>query len=118
MAGKRFDPQVLKTKPDLVPAFVEWAMAEEMAGKVADDKERLSRASELLDKALFNLDKNGKLWWRAKALQIQTMLDRGMYDVADITLRDVERNTQDFDGGKYGAREKMLALKAEVAKHK
>jgi len=118
VAGKRFDVQVLKTKPDLVPAFVEWAMAEEMSGKTGDDKERLSRASELLDKALFNLDKNGKLWWRAKALQIQTMLDRGMYDVADITLRDVERNSQDFDGGKYGAREKMAALKAEVAKHK
>ncbi|HEX5009952.1 MAG TPA: hypothetical protein VFY71_06085 [Planctomycetota bacterium] len=116
-AGKRFDAQRLKSKPDLVAAFVEWAMSENMAGKAADDKQSLSRASDLLDKALFNLDKNGKLWWRAKALQIQTMLDRGMYDVADITLRDVERNTQDFDGGKYGAKARMLALKDELAKH-
>src|SRR5262245_49530969 len=49
VAGKQFDRQVMKTKPDLVPAFVEWAMAEEMAGKAADDKERLSRASDLVD---------------------------------------------------------------------
>jgi hypothetical protein len=117
VAGKRFDAQRLKTKPDLVSAYVEWAMSENMAGKAADDKQSLTRANDLLDKALFNLDKNGKLWWRAKALQIQNMLDRGMYDVADITLRDVERNTQDFDGGKYGAKDKMLALKDELAKH-
>ncbi len=44
------------------------------------------------------------------------MVARGQYDVADITLRNIERTTQDYDQNKYGAKTRLLALKAEVAK--
>jgi tetratricopeptide (TPR) repeat protein len=114
--GRKFDPQKRQAKPDLVPAFIEWAMAENMAGKQGEDKERLARAGDLLDKGLANLPPNDRLWWRAKVLQIQTMVDRGLYDLADVALRNVERTTQDYDGGKYGAKEQLLALKAEIGK--
>src|SRR5262249_55260649 len=104
--------------PDLVPAYVEWGMAEEMTGRVSGEKERLSRAADIFERALAanNLDAGSELWWRAKVLQVQTMVDRGQYDSADIVLRDLERTTQDYDQNKYGAKTKLLDLKAQVAK--
>ncbi len=115
ISGKRMDVGRIREKPELVPAYVEWATAESMAGSTGDDRERLSRAADLLTKALPNLDRWSKLWWRAKTQQIQNLMWQGRYDEADIALRELERTTDDYDKGEFGAREKLLALKAEVA---
>jgi hypothetical protein len=113
---KRFDPN----KRQLVPAYVEWGVAEAMAGNEGHDKDRLSRAADIFERSLAanNLVAGDELWWRAKTWQVQTMVWRGQYDTADIALRDLERTTQDYDGNKYGAKTKLLALKAEVGKKK
>ena len=117
ISGKKMDVARIREKPELVPAYVEWAMAESMAGSTGDDRERLSRADELLKKALPNLQVGEKLWWRARVLQVQNFVWQGRYEEADIALRDLERNTaDDFDQGKFGAKERLLQLKAEVAR--
>ena len=114
ISGKRMDVTRIREKPELVPAYVEWAMVESMAGSSGDDRERLARAADLLAKAVPNLTSGSKLWWRAKCLQIQNLVWLGRYDDADIALRDLERTTDDYDKGEFGAREKLLKLKAEV----
>ena len=63
---------------------------------------RSERAADIFDRSLGanNLEAGSELWWRAKTLQIKTMVQRGQFDAADIALRDLERTTQDYDGNK------------------
>ena len=44
--------------------------------------------------------KEGKLWWQAQCYRLQTLLDRGDYEVADISIKSLQLNWEHFDGGK------------------
>jgi tetratricopeptide (TPR) repeat protein len=116
VTGRRFDTALLRNKPELLQAWVEWCAAEAEVGKLLDEPSHLTRSAENLDRALANLDNGSRLWWHAKTLQIEMLVERGQYEAADVALRAVERTTQDFDQGKYGARERLLAAKAEIKK--
>ena len=56
-----------------------------------------------------------EIWWNAKYWQIRAWIDEGEYPKADLALRDVDRNTNDFDGGKYGLRDLFKKMQSEVA---
>jgi tetratricopeptide (TPR) repeat protein len=116
VTGRRFDTTLLRNKPELLQAWVEWCAAEAEVGELLGETSHLTRAAENLDRALANLDTGSRLWWHAKTMQIELLLERGQYEAADVALRAVERTTQDFDEGKYGARERLLAAKAEIKK--
>jgi tetratricopeptide (TPR) repeat protein len=115
-SGRRFDATLIRSEPELVEAWVEWCMAEVEVGRSQQDNSHFTRAADLIDKALANLEKDSRLWWNAKCLQIETLLLRGQYEGADIAMRDVERTTHDFDQGKYGAKPRLLDLKAQIQK--
>ena len=57
-----------------------------------------------------------QLWWLAKLGQIRTLVDAGAYEHAAIGLRSIERRQPDFDGGRFGCRDRFLTLKDELAK--
>ncbi len=116
VSGLRFDSAQLRSKPELLQGWIEWAMAEVELGKSLDDPSHLTRATEMLDKALGNLEAGGRLWWLTKCMQIETLVNRGQYEAADVALRSIERNNQDFDEDKHGARKRLLAAKDQIQK--
>jgi tetratricopeptide (TPR) repeat protein len=116
-AQKRFDRTVIDARPELVPAYLEWAVTSHRVGLAKKDDGRLDRSNEIYERILNNSTDATRLWWQAKFSQIRLLADRGSYDLADTGLRSVKRTTSpDFDKGEFGFKPKFQALEAELAK--
>lgn len=119
-SGTRFTSAIKSSKPELIYGYLEWGVAERNAA-VADNKTdaaSLKRASTIFERMVSNTngEKETKLYWQSKYYQIRCWMDQGKYDVADVAVAQEERTTNDFDGGKYGYKEKFQQLKAELSK--
>jgi hypothetical protein len=116
---QRFDSAVLASKPLLVFAYMEWGAAEQMvaiADKEPKEGERYRRAYEIFEKVVDNTQDDNSLWWQAQYYKTRSLFERGIYDQADFMVRNLERKTDDFDKGKFGYKEKFLAIKKDLAK--
>jgi tetratricopeptide (TPR) repeat protein len=118
--GTRFTSAIKSTKPELIYGYLEWGVAERNAA-VAENKTdaaSLKRASTIFERMVSNTsgEKETKLYWQSKYYQIRCWMDQGKYDVADVAVAQEERTTDDFDGGKFGYKEKFQQLKAELSK--
>jgi hypothetical protein len=63
------------------------------------------------------LGKDTKGWWVGKYTCFLIMFERGNegdFKQADIGIDNLQRNYPDFDGGKYGLKEKFLKLKGRI----
>ncbi len=117
--GSRFDQQVLRAKPDLRQAYLEWGVAEHMLALAEQSQDSFTRASEIFQKMVHptNTSSSERIWWQSKYWQARSLYDRGEYESARFVIRDVKRGTaEDFDKGEFGYREKFAALEAEVSK--
>jgi tetratricopeptide (TPR) repeat protein len=112
-----FNNDVVRNKGEMVYAYLEWGVAELEAGKAEQSSERLTRASgifDLLAQATKPTGTPSRLWWQAKYYQIHTLLDRGLYEQADIALRDIKRTAGDtFDNGEF--KPMLQQLETEIA---
>ncbi|MCC6408242.1 MAG: hypothetical protein IT453_13850 [Planctomycetes bacterium] len=109
-------PDKLRSRPELMPAALEWAACERQTGAPKSDADRLGRASAILEALVLVAKPASRSWWQAKYYQMRVLLDRGEYDVAAIALRSIRRNYPEFDESQYGVREKFLALDEELAR--
>jgi hypothetical protein len=116
-SGVRIDPQIARNTPELVSAYLEYAVAEHRAGLAANERNRLERAAQAvgdLVAALKSTNPDMRLFWQVKYAQVRSLADRGFYKDAKLLIDDVERTTNDFDQGAFGYREKFLAAKEEL----
>lgn len=109
-----FRKDVRSAKKELPQAYIDWAVAEHLAAKASRDKDRLQRAQDKFVVIGKNYDPTTQQWWLAKYRQILCFMDLGDYGKADIAMRDVERNSQDFDAGKFGFKQRFEALKKDI----
>jgi tetratricopeptide (TPR) repeat protein len=117
--GKKLDANVMKAKGDLVFAYLEWGVAEEMAAPLDKDnaKDHFTRAINAFT-ALVNtlkVDTSPQIWWAAKYHQLKAYADLGQYKDAQLGLEDVIRNVNaKYDEGKFGYQKLLDELAAEL----
>jgi tetratricopeptide (TPR) repeat protein len=116
-SGARIDPQIARNNPELVSAYLEYAVAEHRAGLAAGERNRLQRAAQVVGDLVQALKATGpdtRLFWQVKYAQMRSLADGGDYQTAKALVEDLERTTNDFDQGAFGYREKFLAAKAQL----
>ncbi|MSR61669.1 MAG: hypothetical protein EXS08_04370 [Planctomycetes bacterium] len=112
-----FDNTVVEAMPELLSAYLEWAVATNQVGLESNDDGRLDRAYSIYERIAKYSSEAMRLWWQAKYSQIKLLSDRGKYDDADLAVRNVKRGTgPKYDEGKFGFQEKLQALEAELSK--
>jgi tetratricopeptide (TPR) repeat protein len=116
VSSKKINQSVLGSKPELLFAFVEWGQCERQLGIEQNDTARLARASDIFEALVGGTVKGSKLWWQSEYNLIQVMVDRGQYELADVSLDSLALNYQDYDGGEYGLKERFVELAASVEK--
>ncbi len=94
--SRRLNAGLLRAKPELLPAYLEWGVAEHRTGLSDSDADGFRRASEIYSILASNLPENSAMWWQAKYLQIRVLVDQGEYGQAEFLLRDLKRNTGEF----------------------
>jgi tetratricopeptide (TPR) repeat protein len=113
---KKIDPEAQRARPELLLAYVEYGVALREAGVAARDEASLERASGAFEAIVTSVAADSKTWWQAKYWQVQLLVDRGRYDVAEVALRSVRRTSNNFDDGRFGYRDRFVALEEDVKK--
>ena len=115
---KKFDRSVVEARPELVPAYLEWGVATHMVGLEGKDQGRLDRAQQIYERVLDNSPAGkSRQWWQAKYFQIKLWSDEGQYDNAKRAINSTKRTqSDDFDNGEFGFKDKFKALEAELSK--
>jgi hypothetical protein len=114
---KTINQEAVAAKPELIFAYIEWGVAEREIGvEQGNDTTRLQRASGIFEALVMGTQQESKLWWQSKYYQVQTMVDRGAYDVADVALKSLKRNWEHYDANQYGLEERFKKLEEEVGK--
>ncbi len=112
-----FDIQVVQNMEGLLDAYLEWGVCEAQTGVAEKDAGRQSRASGIFDLLVLGTTSGSPLWWNAKYRQIQTLFERGMYEPADVAMRNLERSTaKDFADAPAILKPKFMSLRTEVQK--
>ncbi len=112
LSSRTIDPEAMREKPELAFALLEWGVCEREIGVSKNASERLARASAIFESLVVGTRSETKLWWQAKFYQVQTLSDRGEYQLAQIVTRDLERNYPEYDGGPL--KERFLRLAKEL----
>ena len=116
-AARRFNTGALRSKPELLYAYLEWGVAEHLASAPGGELEGLTRAASVLENLVGTggLTPTSDLWWQAKYHQCKALADAGKYTDADLKMRDAERTTSNLGGNNPKLVEGFKALKAELA---
>lgn len=110
------DPQVVAAKPELLFAYSEWGVSEREVGVESEDNAKLLRAQRIFEALVLGTTKGSKLWWQAQFHQLQTLVDLGKYEVADVSLKSLQLNWEHFDEGKYGFEPRFVELREQLTK--
>lgn len=109
LGTRTIDPVAMREKPELGFALLEWGVCEREVGLSRNASDRLARASSIFESLVVGTRADTKLWWPAKFYQLHTLSDRGEYQLAQIAMRDVERNYPKYDDGPLKERFERLA---------
>lgn len=113
----RLDATVVKAKPELVFAFVEWGVSERLAFATDHDKARLARClRSIFVPVLASLRPDGnRTWWTARWHLVSALVDGGNFMDARLSIEDLERNVSpDFDGDPDGYKPLFEKLREEL----
>jgi tetratricopeptide (TPR) repeat protein len=113
-AKGRLNQQVWVAKPELIASYLELGFALRQAGVAAADKALLARASDVFDRVTVGMSADSKPWWFSRYGSLRTLIDRGAYNEADVQMRNLERQSPDFDNDRYKLKNKFAALKPEI----
>jgi len=107
---------VVSEKPELLFAYIEWGVAERQVGVATNDKSKFLRAQNIFKLLVLGTVKESKLWWQAQFRQLQTLVDLGQYEIADVSLKSLQIYWEHFDEGKYGLERLFVELRAELSR--
>jgi tetratricopeptide (TPR) repeat protein len=116
----KFNWSLIKQKPDLYLAYLEWGVAAQLTAEKTQDAEMYLRAGTIFDNLVRTppRDANGaeaKIYWHSKLHQIQNLMAQGKYKDAGLLMRDIERNNDKL-GAAAGLEADFKKLKEEVSK--
>jgi tetratricopeptide (TPR) repeat protein len=113
--SKTINQEAVASKPELLFAYIEWGVSERNSATTSGENQRLVRASGIFEALVRGTTSGSKLWWQSKFYQLQTMFDRGEYEVADIAVKSLKLNWERYDSGEYGLEERFKKLEEELA---
>jgi len=112
---QKLDLDVVKARPELVLAYLEWGVAEqEAAAWVVDERARDDHLNRCIGTILMplaltiTLDANPEPFWGANYHLVRALMDKELYKDALAKIEDLMRSVsptvdgQKFDGGKFG----------------
>jgi len=116
-AAGRFDKSTVEARPELPGAYLEWGVATHAVGLESNDAGRLDRAGQIYRRIQDNSTPEYRTWWQAKFFQIKLLSDSGDYENAKEAILSVKRTqSQNYDDGRFGFKDKFLGLEAELSK--
>jgi hypothetical protein len=113
-APPRINSKVVQARPRLLSAFLDWAVADLLAGVADKQPDRFGRASDRLRLLLTVTTSESPLWWGAKYYQMRTLFETGKFQDAALLMNDLERNTEEASWSKYGYRDKIVKLRDKL----
>ena len=117
---QKLDPQMMKAKPELIFAYVEWGVCERMAFAVDSDKSRIARCLGTIFQPLqytLKPDTSPQAYWATRYHQVRALMDAGEYPNAKLAIEDIQRQVSaTFDDGKFGYKALFEAAYEELKK--
>ncbi|MCE9595233.1 MAG: hypothetical protein K8S98_13685 [Planctomycetes bacterium] len=113
-ATPRIDPRVSKVRPGLIYAFLDWGVADLLAGASLKETDRINRSLDRFRVLISATTSDSGLWWGAKTYQIRALFETGKYPEAALLMRELERNTEQTTWTKFGYGEKLLKVRARL----
>jgi len=107
---------VLEKHRELLDVYLEAGYVYHALGK-RGKKFQLDNAFTVFGNILRVTEPNSRPWWFAKYMAIAVLFDRGGPDdvrLAKVGLENLERNYIDFDGGRFGMKERFAGLKQRI----
>ena len=77
---------------------------------------RSKRAQRIFEAIVLGSKEGSKLWWQAKFHQMQTLLDLGQYEVADVALSSIELSYPSFDEDQHGLKRGFTEMRSELSR--
>jgi tetratricopeptide (TPR) repeat protein len=114
LGKKEIDRDQLQTRPDMLFALLEWGVIEANAAHGDSDKTHQERAEGIFVTIGSSVSKDSKIWWLSKYHWYALLYDVGDYAKADLGLSSLERNSTNFDDGKFGLADKFKKLRADI----
>jgi len=115
-ARGQLDGQVLQAHPELLPVYLEEGYVYYELGKKGN-KFQFDNATTVFGNAQRVVSPAAATSWQCKYMVIAVLFERGKEtDVRDakVLFDNLERNNPDFDGGKFGMKDKFLELKKKL----
>lgn len=116
--NNKFNNSLLRSKPELYQAYLEWGVSEAEAGMKEQDPdraERFARAQTIFANLVRVPDSSSKVYWHAKYQQIRLQIETGKYQDAKFQMNDIERNNSEL-GAPAGLQADFKALKETLDK--
>ena len=114
------DPNAMGKSPEeineSIRLYMEQGYMQRELGKNGQ-KFQFDNASTVFSNLLRVLQQQTEPWWIAKYDVLATLVDRGEVNdlkLARVGLQNIERSIPDFDGNKYGLKERFLKLKKKI----
>ena len=109
--SRRVNMNVLRSDPALLEAILDWGIAEREAAKFSVDRPRHVQATKILEALGVAATAESKLWWKARTARIESLIDAGEYQVADVEMKALLRNYPNYDEDKFGCRERLVTAR-------
>src|SRR5262249_13698717 len=106
-ARNQLDSRVWSQKPELIPSYLELGFALRNAGIAAHDNTQLAHASQVFERIAAGTRADTKSWWYARYGLLRTLVDRGEYKEADVTMSIIQRGSPDFDNDLFKLKAKF-----------
>jgi tetratricopeptide (TPR) repeat protein len=110
------DPAVLQAQPSLLAIYIELGDVYFELGK-RGQLFQFDNAAAVLGNTIRVMASGSETWWRARYQLIALLFERGKEtDLRDarVLIENLERNNPEFDGGKFGMKEKFVDLKEKI----
>ncbi len=112
----RLDMAVLGKHRELLGVYVELGHTYLEIGRKGQ-KFQLDNAESVFTNVLGVTEKASEPWWLARYMILAVLFERGKdrdFSNVKLGIENLERNYADFDGGKFGMKERFLELKKKV----
>lgn len=107
----RISSKVAQTRPRLIYAFLDWGVADLLAGVAEKQPARIDRALERCRVLLAATTPESALWWGAKYYQMRAFFETGKFQDTAIAMRDLMRTTEEAAWVNFGYRDKIVKLR-------
>ncbi len=114
LGKKEIDRDQLQTRPEMMFALLEWSVIEANAAHGDSDTTHKDRAEAIFATIGGSVNKDSKIWWLSKYHWYALLYDIGEYPKADFGLRSLERNSTNYDDGKFGLADKFKRLRVDI----